>query len=72
MPPDALLGPTAALVGAVAIIVALWRSHVASDTDVRSQRDIAIAGWRDQTNATDRLAAVIETNAARKRQQDER
>ena len=68
--PDALLGPSAALAGAVAIIVALWRSHVVSDTDVRTQRDIAIAGWRDQTNATDRLAAVIEANSARKRQED--
>jgi hypothetical protein len=41
-------------------VAALWRSHERSDTDVRAQRDIAIAGWRAQMDATNRLADAIE------------
>lgn len=74
MDPASLTGPLAALAGSIVVIVALWRDHLRADADDRSQRDIAIAGWRDQTGATTRLADAIEAKArddgARKRQND--
>ena len=73
--PDALLGPLALLVGALIAVGVLWKSHVDSDNDVRKQRDEALAGWRAQTTATDRLANAIEVRTRReartKRQDDE-
>ena len=60
MPPPDLLGPYAALVGALVIVGALWQSHERADADVRTLRDIAIAGWKAQTDATNRLADAIE------------
>jgi hypothetical protein len=42
------------------VVRALWIEHQRNDADVRTQRDIAIAGWRDQTAATKNLADVVE------------
>lgn len=78
MVPDALLGPLALTVGAVLalgyvtrFIVQFIRETIA---DLKQQRDEAIAGWRDQVAATDRLANVIEVrtkrDAARTRSDD--
>ena len=73
MTPD-LVGPTAALAGAIAIVVALWREHLRADADDRLQRDQNYAGWRDQTDANARLAAAWEQRnrdeAARHRRTD--
>lgn len=55
MPPE-LLGPAGALVGAVAIIVILWRDHQRADQDDRTQRDQAFAIAHAQVEATNRVA----------------
>lgn len=76
--PDALLGPLALTVGALLGIGWLARFIVQfirdTITDLKAQRDVAIEGWRDQTKATDRLAAAVESrnrrDATSKRQGD--
>lgn len=60
MPPDALLGPGAALAGAVAVITAMYKLIREFIADLKKQRDIAIDGWQAQTAATNRLAAALE------------
>ena len=64
--PAEIYGPAGLLVAALAAVVALWRSHERSDTDVRTQRDVAIAGWKAQTDATNRLADAIEASLAKR------
>ncbi len=64
MPTD-ILGPLGALVGAIIVAVALWRAHLASDADVRAQRDKAMDGWRAQTTASDRMANALEVRNRR-------
>ena len=59
MPPD-LYGPLGLLIGLSVAVAALWRDHLRADADDRTQRDAALAGWRDQTAATTRLADAIE------------
>lgn len=54
-----LLGPGGALAGAVAIIVTLWREHLKSVAEIRAARDIALDGWRAQTEATNLVAAEV-------------
>jgi len=63
MPPD-LLGPTAALAGALVVVGILWREHLKADVDDRAQRDLAqellrlsllnnaaaIAAWNKRTD----------------------
>ena len=58
--PDALLGPAALLVGALIAVGVLWREHTKQDAKRDAQLDEAIAGWRAQTTATDRLANATE------------
>lgn len=74
MPPPELLGPLGLTIALGVAVMALWRDHLRADADDRTQRDTAIAGWRAQTDATDRLAAAIEAKAereaTRKRQDD--
>lgn len=60
LPIEALLGPIGGLVLALYVLNALWVAHKESDADVRAQRDLATAGWREQTTATNRLADAIE------------
>ena len=43
MPPDALLGPLALLVGSLLAVGVLWREHMKADQDDRDQRDKALA-----------------------------
>lgn len=76
-----LTGPVAALAGALIAVVVLFRElRKAQDArmadvvkakdeiivDLRSSRDTAITGWREQTRATDRLADVIEERQKRR------
>ena len=39
MPLDELLGPAAALAGALTVVGVLWRDHQRSDADDRAERD---------------------------------
>ena len=66
MPPE-LLGPLGLTVALGFAVAALWRSHERADADVRAQRDVAIAGWKAQTDATNRLADAIEQVTAVRR-----
>ena len=79
--PEQLAGPTGAIIALIAVlgiaarvIQVLWSDHLRADADDRTQRDTAIAGWREQTAATNRLAEAIEQRNARdaraKRSQD--
>ncbi len=78
MVPDALLGPLALTVGALLAIGYLTRFIVTfireTIADLKAQRDEAIAGWRAQTTATDRLANAWEKrndrDSKQKRQDD--
>jgi hypothetical protein len=63
--PEQLLGPAALLVGALIAVAALWKEHLRADHEDRAQRDQAIAGWKDQTAATNRLAAALEARNRR-------
>lgn len=73
-----LLGPVGLTVGLILGIGYLGRFIVQfiRDTiaDLKAQRDIALEGWRDQTDATNRLAAAIESrnrrDAGSRRQDD--
>lgn len=58
LPPD-LVGPVAGLVFAVSAAIALWREHMKSDSDLRAQRDLAVEGWRAQTDATRDVTATL-------------
>lgn len=58
--PDALLGPYAALAGAILIIGFLGRLLLQYIADLKSQRDLAFAGWKAQTDATNNVAAAVE------------
>lgn len=60
---EALLGPTAALVGAIAIIGFLGKILLDYIAYLKSQVAIALTGWREQTAATDRLADAIESES---------
>ena len=60
MPPDGLLGPYALLIAAVGAVAVLWRDHLRADKDDRDQRDLALANWARQTDATRDLTAAIE------------
>ena len=53
-------GLTAFLIYAVRL---LWISHERQDADTRTQRDVALKGWQDQTAATERLTDVLEKQA---------
>jgi len=48
------------LVGAIGAI-ALFAAYLVKDTiaDSRKQRDIAMAGWQSQTQATEKLAGAL-------------
>lgn len=73
IPPD-LYGPFGLLIALALAVAALWRDHVRADADDRAQRDIAVVGWRSQTDATTRLADAIEQqarDAASRRRQDD-
>ena len=59
MPPE-LLGPLGLTVALAFAVVALWRDHTRADADDRVQRDTAIAGWKAQTDATNRVADALE------------
>lgn len=70
--PDTVFGPFGALVLLVAavtalgkVIQALWKEHLRADEDDRTQRDVAIAGWQAQTDATKELTASIKAAAER-------
>lgn len=63
MTPEALVGPFALTLAAVAAVVALWRDHLRADADDRAQRDRALMGWEAQTGATNRLADALEQQA---------
>lgn len=61
---EQLLGPVGLTVGAVAVALALWREHLRADADDRKQRDIALEGWKAQTDANAAAAAAAEKDAA--------
>lgn len=67
--PDALLGPTAALIGAIAVITSLYKLVLMFIADLKTQRDVALTGWREADATMDRMAAALE---ARNRQDAER
>lgn len=67
--PDALLGPYALLVAALFAVIYLMRLVGTFITDLRAQRDLALAGWREQTAATNAVATAVE---ARNRSEEER
>lgn len=58
--PETLLGPLGLLVGAILAVGYLVRILREYLDDIKRQRDEAIAGWKAQTTATDRLANAIE------------
>jgi hypothetical protein len=60
MPPDAFLGPGAALAGSVAVITALYKLLREFIADLKQQRDIALEGWKGQTEATRQVAAALQ------------
>ena len=72
VPPD-VYGPFGALVLLcivayilLKVIKELWLEHLRADADDRSQRDIAVAGWQAQTEATKELADAIRKAADRR------
>lgn len=59
-------GGTAGLILALAFAVkALWDSHRKTDDDIITEKRDALAGWKAQTDATNRLADLIETTLDR-------
>ena len=60
--------------GLLAIVGILWRDHLRADAEDRSQRDIALAGWKEQTEANrihaEAQSARVKAEAARKRRTD--
>lgn len=65
--PNELLGPAGALIGAITIIVALWRDHQRADADDRMQRDKAMDLLKQMANAWDARNAA---EAVRRRESD--
>jgi len=65
VPPD-VYGPFGAVVILFLVVVVLvraiqklWEEHLRADQDDREQRDVALAGWRAQTDATKELTDAI-------------
>lgn len=58
--PEQLLGPYSALAGAIILILAGGRILWWFIQDLRTQRDLAQAGWREQTSATKAVADAVE------------
>lgn len=68
--PEAVLGPYGLLVAALIAIGVLWRDHQAADRARNTQLDVALSGWRDQTDATRELTAELqESNRLARRRQ---
>jgi hypothetical protein len=67
-----LLGPLGLTVALGFAVLALWRDHLRADADDRVQRSEAIAGWREQTAATNRLADAIEADIRDRAQRQRR
>lgn len=65
MTPEVIVGGgTAGLIAFLLLTTKLlWDEHKRHDADVKAQRDEAIAGWREQSQATNRLADVGEKQA---------
>lgn len=63
-PAGALVLATAILGVAAKVIAELWGEHKRADADDRAERDAALAGWRDQANATQQLAKATDKQAA--------
>jgi hypothetical protein len=74
LPPDALLGPLALLVGALLSVAVLWREHLRADADDRAQRDKAIGLLEASLDANQRMAHAWEErnrrDAAARRRSD--
>lgn len=66
--PQDFLGPVAALVGSIAVIGFLARILLEYIADLKKSRDVAIEGWRAQTDATNRLGDVIEADRREREQ----
>jgi hypothetical protein len=74
VPPEALLGPGALLIGALISVAILWREHLKADADDRLQRD-AFAALLDKSLDNNAAALVAwnrrnELEAARQRRGD--
>jgi hypothetical protein len=74
VPPEALLGPFALLVAAVAAVGVLWREHLKADADDRAQRD-AFAALLDKSLDNNAASLVAwnrrnELEASRQRRGD--
>lgn len=79
MPPElAYAGGTTGLIVVLCWIAnKLWNAHLASDADMKTQRDESIAGWKAQSEATkaiaasnDRVLALLEQTGNRRRDYD--
>lgn len=58
--PSPDLTTAAGVIGALAVVVGiLWRDHQRADAEDRRQRDVAIEGWKAQTDATNVLAEDV-------------
>jgi len=64
--PSELLGPIGLTIGAIAVVVTLWREHQRSDRDMKVDRDY----WRDLAMTGANLADKSTTIALRKRVDD--
>jgi len=60
LPPPELLGPLGLTVALGFAVIALWRSHIAADDDVRRQRDEAIDRLAKMVEAVDRNSDGLE------------
>ena len=63
-----LTGPLALTVGLAIAVAALWRDHIRADADDRAQRDTAITGWREATDAIRALTAAVQDQDKREGQ----
>ena len=61
---ELLLGPYGLTVLLLVIVVALARDHLRSDSEDRRQRDLALEGWKAQTDANALAAAAAEKDAS--------
>lgn len=64
---EQVLGPFGATVLLLFLVViagqvirVLWQDHQRADADDRAQRDIAITGWREATDAIRALTAAVQ------------